>query len=85
MDDAKKWLDQMITDIPAIKEEMYQDAKTLPTYGKAKKYLKDFKIDFNGSYTATPEEQVQSAFNSMIDDVIRRLNEDSDKVEIKHD
>ncbi len=64
MNDAQKWLDQIITDMPYIEKEMYEDAKTLPTYGKAKKYLKDFKHDFNGNYTATPEEQVQSAFNA---------------------
>lgn len=85
MDDAQKWLDQIIADIPSIKKEMYEDAKTLPTYGKAKKYLKDFKKDFNGDYTATPEEQVQSAFNTMIEDVIQKLNQDADKVKINHD
>ena len=48
MNDAQKWLDQIIADIPFIKEGMYQDAKSLSTYGKAKKYLKGFKTDFNG-------------------------------------
>lgn len=33
MNDAQKWLDQIIADIPFIKEGMYQDAKTLSTYG----------------------------------------------------
>ena len=85
MNDAQKWLDQIIEDIPSIKEEMYEDAKTLPTYGKAKKYLKDFKNDFNGNYNATPEEQVQSAFNTMIEDVIQKLNQDADKARINYD
>ena len=85
MNDAEKWLNQIIADIPSIKEEMYEDAKTFPTYGKAKKYLKDFKNDFNGNYNATPEEQVQSAFNTMIEDVIQKLNQDADKVKINHD
>ncbi|MDB6258030.1 hypothetical protein ODU72_04965 [Lactobacillus amylovorus] len=85
MNDAEKWLNQIIADIPSIKEEMYEDAKTFPTYGKAKKYLKDFKNDFNGNYTATPEEQMQSVFNTMIEDVIQKLNQDADKVKINHD
>lgn len=85
MDDAEKWLDQIIEDIPSIKEEMYEDAKTFPTYGKAKKYLNDFKTDFNGNYNATPEEQMQSVFNTMIEDVIHKLNQDADKVKINHD
>ena len=85
MNDAQKWIDQIIADIPFIKEGMYQDAKTLSTYGKAKKYLKGFKTDFNGNYTATPEEQMQSACNTMIEDVIQKLNQDADKVKINHD
>ena len=84
MNDAEKWLDQIIADIPSIKEEMYEDAKTFPTYGKAKKYLKDFKNDFNGNYTATPEEQIMSSFNTMCDEVIKVLRDKALDEEIKH-
>ena len=85
MNDAQKWLDKVLEEMQFIEQSMYEDAKTLSTYGKAKKYVKNFKHDFSGSYTATPEEQVQSAFNSMIDDVIKKLNLDSDKAVINHD
>lgn len=83
MNDAQKWLDNVLEEMPFIEQSMYEDAKTLSTYGKAKKYVKSFKHDFSGSYTATPEEQVQSAFNSMIDNVVTKLNRDSDNQEIE--
>lgn len=83
MKDAQEWLDKVLEEMLFIEQGMYEDAKTLRTYGKAKKYVKSFKHDFSGSYTATPEEQVQSAFNSMIDNVVTKLNRDSDNQEIK--
>ncbi len=43
------------------------------------------KIDFEGNYKATAEEQIQSLFNSLIEDVVTELNRESDRGEIKHD
>lgn len=43
------------------------------------------KIDFEGNYKATAEEQIQSLFNSLIEDVVTELNRESNREEIKHD
>ena len=83
MNDAQKWLDQIIADIPFIEKEMYDDTKTLGKYGKAKKYARSYKHDFGSDYSATPEEIMQAAFNTMIEKVVSKLNEDSDNAEIK--
>lgn len=83
MNDAQKWLDQIIADIPFIEKGIYEDAKTLGTYGKAKKYVRSFKHDFGGDFSGTPEEQMYSAFNTMLEDVVSKLNQDSNNAEIK--
>lgn len=83
MNDAQKWLDQIIEDIPFIEKGIYEDAKTLGTYGKAKKYVRSFKHDFGGDFSGTPEEQMYSAFNTMLEDVVNKLNQDSNNAEIK--
>ena len=83
MNDAQKWLDQIIEDIPFIEKGIYEDAKTLGTYGKAKKYVRSFKHDFGGDFSGTPEEQMYSAFNTMLEDVVSKLNQDSNNAEIK--
>lgn len=85
MNDAQKWLDQIIEDIPFIEKGIYEDAKTLGTYGKAKKYVRSFKHDFGGDFSGTPEEQMYSAFNTMLEDVVSKLNQDSNNAEIKND
>lgn len=46
MHDAQEWLDGIIEDIPNIRKEMLDDCRTMKTYGKAKQYAKQFKIDF---------------------------------------
>lgn len=48
MHDAQEWLDGIIEDIPNIRKEMLDDCRTMKTYGKAKQYAKQFKIDFEG-------------------------------------
>ena len=83
MNDAQKWLDQIITDMPYIEEGIYDDARQLKTYGKAKKYVRSFKHDFGGDFGGTPEEQMYSAFNTMLEDVVSKLNQDSNNAEIK--
>ena len=83
MNDAQKWLDQIIEDIPFIEKGIYEDAKTLGTYGKAKKYVRSFKHDFGGDFSGTPEEQMYSAFNTMLEDVVSKLNQDSNNAEIQ--
>lgn len=50
MHDAQEWLDGIIEDIPNIRKEMLDDCRTMKTYGKAKQYAKQFKIDFEGNY-----------------------------------
>ena len=85
MHDAQEWLDGIIADIPNIRKEMLDDCRTMKTYGKAKQYAKQFKVDFEGNYKAAAEEQAQSLFNSLIEDVVTELNRESDKGEIKHD
>ncbi len=48
MHDAQEWLDGIIADIPNIRKEMLDDCRTMKTYGKAKQYAKQFKVDFEG-------------------------------------
>lgn len=85
MNDAQTIFDDLIEKLPFIRKMMLEDAKTMGTYGKAKKYLRDFKYDFGNSYTATAEEQTRALFNSLIDDVILELNKESDKARINHE
>ena len=85
MNDAQKWLDQIITDMPYIEEGIYDDARQLKTYGKAKKYVRSFKHDFGGDFGGTPEEQMYSAFNTMLEDVVSKLTPASNTAEIKYD
>ncbi|MES5122978.1 hypothetical protein [Lactobacillus crispatus] len=49
MHDAQEWLDGIIADIPNIRKEMLDDCRTMKTYGKAKQYAKQFKVDFEGN------------------------------------
>lgn len=81
MNEAQEWLDDIINNIPYIKEAMYEDAKTKGTSGRAKRYVKGFKQDFDG-FNATPEEQMQSVFNTMIEDVVQKINKDADNAPI---
>lgn len=85
MYDAQKWLDQIIEDIPSIRQEMLDDCHRQKTYGKAKQYARQFKIDFGVNYQGTAEEQAQALFNTLIEDTVTQLNRESDKGEIKHD
>lgn len=81
MNEAQQWIDEIINKVPYIKQAMYEDAKTKGTPGKAKRYAKGFKHDFDG-FNATPEEQMQSVFNTMIENVIQQINKDADNAPI---
>ncbi len=83
MHDAQQWLDGIIEDIPNIRKEMLDDCRTMKTYGKAKNYAKEFKYEFDSSYNASAEEQIMSAFNTLIDDTIQKLNQEANNAEIK--
>lgn len=85
MYDAQKTIEELIDKLPYLRQEMLDDAHTMKTYGEAKKYVKEFKHDFGGDYSGTPEEQILSAFNTMIEETVTKLNRESDKGEIRHD
>lgn len=82
MNDAIKWINDIIENIPYITKSIYEDSKSLKTYGKAKKFLREQKFDLGNDYHASPEEQMQSAFNTMIDNAIEQLSKDSNKAKI---
>ena len=47
-------------------------------------FVKHFKFEFEKSYSATPEEQIMSSFNTMCDEVIKVLRDKALDEEIKH-
>lgn len=83
MYEVKKIFDQLIDQCPEFRKLMLDDAKTMKTYGKAKNYAKEFKYEFDSSYNASAEEQIMSAFNTLIDDTIQKLNQEANNAEIK--
>lgn len=62
MHDAQEWLDGIIEDIPNIRKEMLDDCRTMKTYGKAKQYAKQFKIDFEGNFIRLRQKNKHRAY-----------------------
>lgn len=83
MDDAIKWINKIKEELPGVIDEMYFDAETMPTYGKAKKYVAGMKHDWGRSYTANPEEQVDALWNSMVEAVHYKIVKDADNARIE--
>ena len=75
MYEAKKYFDEIIDQIQLLQKAMLEDAKTIGTYRKDIQYVKEFKYNFDSSYNALPEEQVMSAFNTMIENTTKKLRD----------
>ena len=82
-----EWLefqDSVIGAIPEVKQGLYYEAKTLGTYDKAIKFVKQQKNDGSTSYSASPEEIVQLAlWNTICDEVAIKLLKEAKAKTIK--
>lgn len=77
--DWMSFTDKLIEQIPEVREALYYEAKTFPTYGKAKKFVRDQKNDTGGSYNATAEEIAKfGLWNAICDDVLVKLAREAD-------
>lgn len=84
MKDALDAFSKLIDLLPELRQAAIYDARDQKTTRKAINYVKHFKFEFEKSYSATPEEQIMSSFNTMCDEVIKVLRDKALDEEIKH-
>lgn len=84
MKDALDAFSKLIDLLPVLRQAAIYDARDQKTTRKAINYVKHFKFEFEKSYSATPEEQIMSSFNTLCDEVIKVLWDKALDEEIKH-
>ena len=84
MKDALDAFSKLIDLLPELRQAAIYDARDQKTTRKAINYVQHFKFKFEKSYSATPEEQIMSSFNTLCDEVIKVLWDKALDEEIKH-
>lgn len=80
-----KWFDEIRKELPMMELTALEDAKTQKTFGKAKKYVNQNKVDLSNSFHATAADQVDVLFNAVLEDVIQDIQHEFNNTEIPHD
>ena len=84
MKDALDAFSKLIDLLPVLRQAAIYDARDQKTTRKAINYVQHFKFKFEKSYSATPEEQIMSSFNTMCDELIKVLRDKALDEEIRH-
>lgn len=78
------WLNQIRADLPELEKRALEDAEEQKTFGKAKKYVNQQKIDLSDSFHATAMDQIDILQNAIIEDVIADIQKEFNHTEIPH-